>query len=513
MSTRRVTGLSKPSSSFAELFSRRRWAVTAICVLLIFFVGILDYVTGYEMDFFLFYFVPIAISAWFAGNRPAFFCVLLSVVTWLVADMMSSHMPSSWFIEWWNAGIQGLTFSLAAFSTILIRNAFDQKQTLNSRLSELLGRLEKESRERSQAQEALIRQNDFLRHIFESITTPFYVVDAKDYTIVMANSATIPGGPPPGTKCYTLTHHRSEPCHGSQHECPMQVVKQTRNPFATEHVHYAEDGSARHVEIYCYPVLDDVGEVSQIIEYTLDITRHKEMEHRLHNNAERIKLFAYSVSHDLKSPLIGINGLTNLLHKQYGEALGEKGAKYCDQILKASENALHLVEDINVFIKTKESPFAFEQVNPKELLKVIRDGFKPLLSTRGIEWTEPEFIPPLTADRLSLMRVFQNLVDNALKYGGEKMSAIAVGYEESSEYHTFNVTDNGIGIERKDCEKIFELFQRHSTSRNIDGAGLGLSIVKEIAAKHGGKVWAEPGRSGGATFHISIAKNLEPSSD
>lgn len=494
--------------SFLEEFPLRRWAVTAICVVLTLLVGFLDYKTGYEIDLVLFYFLPLAISGWYVGIRSALLIVLLSIATWLLADIMSSHQPSSWLIEWWNALIQGVTFSFVAFTMSFIRNAFDQKQELNSNLSEALHKLEAESRERLQAEESIIQQNEFLHHVFESVTHPFYVVNAVDYTVVMANSAAVPGDLPHGMTCHALTHHQSEPCGGPEHVCPMQTVKSTRKPFSTEHIHYGEGGSARHVEVHSYPILDDAGKVSQIIEYTLDISRRKELEDILRDNADKIKLFAYSVSHDLKSPLIGINGLTNLLHKQYSDILDEKGRKYCDQILKASENALSLVEEINVFIKTKEAPVTFESVSPKEILQTIRNEFDPLLHTRRIEWSEQEDIPGVTADRLSLLRVFRNLVDNALKYGGEHLSEIAIGHEESGEYHTFFVADNGAGIAREDCEKIFELFQRHSTSRNIEGTGLGLGIVKEIAVKHGGKVWAEPGRSGGATFYISLSKNI-----
>ena len=78
----------------------------------------------------------------------------------------------------------------------------------------------------------------------------------------------------------------------------------------------------------------------------------------------------------------------------------------------------------------------------------------------------------------------------------------------SDEFHILSVSDDGVGITTEDSNKIFELFQRHGTSRGIEGAGLGLAIVKEIAKKHGGKVWVEPGSLGGLTFYISIHRYL-----
>jgi signal transduction histidine kinase len=483
--------------------------VVTACLVLTVFIGFLDYATGYEMDFFLFYFLPIAISAWFVGRWAAFSIVLLSVVTWLFADMLSNHQPSFWFIEWWNTGIQALTFSLVAVTLCIIRKAFDRKDELNANLSETLHKLEEASRKRLLAEQEIMRQNEFLSHIFESLTHPFYVVDAEDYTVTMANSTTIPGGLPRGTTCYSLTHQRSEPCSGSEHLCPMQQVKNTKQPFSTEHIHYDKEGSARHFEIHAYPVLDNAKNVTQVIEYALDITRRKQLEDILRNNAEKIKLFAYSVSHDLKSPLVGIGGLTRLLHEQYRDSLDERGRTYCDQIRKASENALRLIEEINVFIRAKEAPMVFEAINPKEIFETIRHEFDPLLDARGIEWSEPESFPEVTADRISLLRVFRNLVDNALKYGGEGLSGIAIGYEESDKHHTFLFSDNGAGIAGIDCEKIFEPFQRNTALSDIEGTGLGLSIVKEIAEKHRGTVRAEAGHQGGATFYVTISKRLK----
>jgi signal transduction histidine kinase len=355
----------------------------------------------------------------------------------------------------------------------------------------------------------LRRQNEFLYQVIESLPHPFYVLDANDYTIKLANSAAAFGELTPGATCYALTHRRDAPCDGAEHSCPLQIVKRTRQPVTLEHIHYDKDGNLRNVEVHASPIFDKEGNVVQMIEYSLDITERKRMEQEIQSYAEKVKLFAYSISHDLKSPVIGINGLTRLLHKQYRDVLDEKGKKYCDQIEKASGQVLALIEEINAYVRAKECPVRLEIVKPKEIIETVRGEFATILNNRAIHWEEPDSIPDVKADRISMLRVFRNLVDNALKYGGKDLCKIRVGYEQSAEHHIFFVSDNGAGITEENRQKIFGVFQRQESSTQApEGTGLGLAIVREIAEKHCGKAWveSEPGR--GATFFFSLSKAL-----
>ena len=128
-------------------------------------------------------------------------------------------------------------------------------------------------------------------------------------------------------------------------------------------------------------------EVKELKEKSAD---RKQMERALQKSSEKIKLFAYSVSHDLKSPAIGLYGLTKRLYKDYADILDEKGKKYCEQILKTAEQIAALVEQINIFISTKEAPLTIERLALKEVLQVIREEFSSQLSIRKIRWSEPD---------------------------------------------------------------------------------------------------------------------------
>lgn len=241
---------------------------------------------------------------------------------------------------------------------------------------------------------------------------------------------------------------------------------------------------------------------------TKEIEERRRAEEALKDASEKLKFFAYSVVHDLKSPTIGIHGLTKRLSKYYRDVLDEKGRTYCDQILKVSEHIAALVDKVNVYIATKEAKLSIEKVNVGEILQMLREEFSAQLHLRRIDWRMPETAVEVNADRLSLLRAFRNFVDNSLKYGGERLSRISMGYEESKEFHIFSVSDDGKGLKAEDCEKIFGAFERDEASRGVEGAGLGLTIVKEIAAQHGGRVWVEPKTKKGTTFFISIAKHL-----
>ena len=166
-----------------------------------------------------------------------------------------------------------------------------------------------------------------------------------------------------------------------------------------------------------------------------------------------------------------------------------------------------LVEQINIFISTKEAPLNIEKLSLNEILLLVREEFSTQLSLREIKWSEPDCFPEIEADRLCLIRAFRNLVDNAIKYGSETLSEIDIRYKESSGSHILSVKDNGIGLEDQDSNQdIFAPFIRKKTSRGVQGSGLGLNILKEIADKHGGEVWLEPGPERGVIFYISIPK-------
>jgi PAS domain S-box-containing protein len=305
-----------------------------------------------------------------------------------------------------------------------------------------------------------------------------------------------------------LLSHIVHPDDLAQFAVHMEQDQTINTPCELEFRIIHRDGTTRWIGHACQPVFNAHGSLLGRRGSNRDITDRKQAEEALQDSSQKLKLFAYSVAHDLKSPAIGLYGLSKRLRKTYRDVLDEKGRNYCDQIVKASEHIAALVDKVNVYIATKEARLSIERINIAEILQMLKDEFSAQLSIRQIDWLEPETVVEINADRLSIIRAFRNFVDNSLKYGGERLTKIWTGYEESEDFHIFSFSDNGKGLQEEDSEKVFGAFQRDEASRGVEGTGLGLTIVKEIAEQHGGKVWVETRSKKETTFHISISKNL-----
>lgn len=229
----------------------------------------------------------------------------------------------------------------------------------------------------------------------------------------------------------------------------------------------------------------------------------------LDGKKEMIKFFAYSTSHDLKSPAVGLYGLARRLFEKYSHLLDEKGRMTCEQILKTSKQIVDLVEKINAFIQIKETGLQLEKFPLKEVVETIGQENADTLIERNIQWSAPENLPVIVADKMAVFRALRNLVGNALKYGGNDMRELRLDYRHDDGFHIISVSDDGVGLKDEDKERVFELFMRLETSRGQSGSGLGLAIVKEIAERHEGQAWVETQAERGATFFISISKHLE----
>lgn len=253
---------------------------------------------------------------------------------------------------------------------------------------------------------------------------------------------------------------------------------------------------------------DDVVQLQLLLEGMWQILRRKDAEENATRHAGQIRHFANAVAHDLKSPAISAYGFAKMLKEKYAQALDERALRYCEQIMKSSEQISSLAEDINTYISTRDTPCLFEPLTLKEIWRTIRQEFDLQLQERNISWLEPEIeLVQIVGNRIGLLRIYRNLIDNALKYGGDGLSTITMGYELSEKHHILLIENNGEGIQQEDENIIFQEFKRKTTQPQVYGTGLGLAIVREIAAKHNGQSWLI-NRNGNPVFCVSISRHL-----
>ncbi len=167
------------------------------------------------------------------------------------------------------AALGGLIFILLG-GTLLRRKNEELEITNRALAGEIV--------ERRQTQEKAQRQSDFLKTLIDSLPHPFYVIDAENYAVVMANAASAPQESNPATTCHQLIYHRDTPCDGSDNPCPLVEIKKSGHPCSVEHVHLNQRGEREIYEIQASPVFDEGGKLRQIIEYQIDISARKRIE-------------------------------------------------------------------------------------------------------------------------------------------------------------------------------------------------------------------------------------------
>ncbi len=271
--------------------------------------------------------------------------------------------------------------------------------------------------------------------------------------------------------------------------------------------------SAKKDLVLDYGKIDLLTTIGNQIAVAVDNARlYRDLEDKLAILKEKqktITLFAYSVSHDLKSPAASLYSLTNRLKEKYSSGLDAKGTEHCDLILRTARQMLALVETINAYIAAKEAPLHLEEIPVGDVVEMIMGEFSEQLDERHIGVVGAERLPSVVADRMGMTRIFRNLLDNALKYGGEGLSEICIGYRREEGFHVFSFADDGAGLRGKDRERLFEPFERRKNSKGVTGTGMGLAIVEEMIKRHGGRIWVDPGARKGVRFYLSISTDLK----
>lgn len=224
---------------------------------------------------------------------------------------------------------------------------------------------------------------------------------------------------------------------------------------------------------------------------------------KLESSNKELKDFAYIVSHDLKAPLRGIKTLTEWLSADYADKLDENGREQI-KLLQSRVGRMHnLIEGVLKYSRIgrlKEEPV---QVNLNELLSEIIETIAP---SENIEIEVQTDLPTILCEQPRITQLFQNLLDNAIKFMDKPKGHIKVGCAEENGFWKFSVADNGPGIEEKNFERIFQIFQTLKARDEFESTGIGLTIVKKVVEIYGGRIWVESEVGKGSIFLFTLPK-------
>jgi len=219
---------------------------------------------------------------------------------------------------------------------------------------------------------------------------------------------------------------------------------------------------------------------------------------------EQLETFAYSVSHDLCSPLRAIDTYSQMLTRDFGSNLGEEARRHLELICQNVRQMRQLITGLLQFSRFSRQPLHKQRIALSAFVSRIVEEMPEENEGRGrmIEISE---LPDCHADPLLLKQLFVNLLSNALKFARFRSPAsIVIGWERRGDEIVYFVRDNGVGFDMQYADRLFGVFQRLHRSEEFEGTGVGLSIVKRIVHRHGGRVWAQGKVNGGATFYFFL---------
>jgi PAS domain S-box-containing protein len=275
------------------------------------------------------------------------------------------------------------------------------------------------------------------------------------------------------------------------------------------------DGSEFPLEVGLSPVDTDAGRlfVSAIIDISEreQTKRLKEAVEALERSNQELQRFAYVASHDLQTPMRSIASFVQLLGSTYGDRLDDRGRDWIHRTVASVKHLQAMVRDLLEYSRIGSDHLNFESLAVRDVVDDVILLLDASIREAGAQVVVGD-LPRVLGDRSQLLQLFHNLIGNALKYRGTEPTRIDVSAAREGADWQFAVRDNGIGIDPRHFERIFEMFQRLHDQSHYAGTGIGLAVCRRIVNGHGGRIWVDSPPGGGSIFRFSLpALSKEPS--
>lgn len=245
--------------------------------------------------------------------------------------------------------------------------------------------------------------------------------------------------------------------------------------------------------------------LTYLLEDVNDIRKQLEISNKklvVSNN--ELEAFSYSVSHDLRAPLRGIHGFTQILMEDYADTMDDEFKRICSVIWENSQKMGHLIDDLLAFSRLSRTEMQKSTLDMKGMVNSIYYEVTDEDTREGISLFIDD-IPAAFGDPALMKQVWINLISNAIKFSAKKeRPIIRVTCTTKENFNIYCVSDNGAGFDMKYVNKLFGVFQRLHSMKEFDGTGVGLAIVQRIVLRHGGEVWAQGEVDKGAQLFFSL---------
>jgi C4-dicarboxylate-specific signal transduction histidine kinase len=384
--------------------------------------------------------------------------------------------------------------------------------------------------DKKKAEDEIWKQNKFLNTILDSLSYPLYLINLEDYSIELANNASKSDAFKDKITCYSLSHGNDKPCWelNSKYPCPAQEIRKTAKPVIVEHTHLTPEGKENNFEVHAYPIKDENGKATKMLEYAIDITHRKEMEEELlkTRQLESIGILAGGIAHDFNNILSVIIGNITLVKDELNP--NNINYKFLNQAEDSALKAAELAQKLTTF--SRGGWLHKEKVTLRFILEELVENIthhenkKSAGNNAEISFVQnfPGTLWPVYADRSRLKQALLNIITNSIEAAVKSKNTITISaenimnpgrdipgfeslpHQRENTYVKLSINDKGTGIPRNDLSKIFVPYFSTKSLGDKKGTGLGLTLCYSIIKKHKGYISVQSNESIGTTVDVFL---------